>query len=252
MTTDMAPIVSVYGGLIEACVQEAEMQDPVWIKSLLGVHIAAGSTAFVMAPLALLTAKGGKAHRRWGKVYFWSMAVVGSTAIVLALYRPVLFLALVAVFSFYAAFAAYRVLFHKNLPRGQKVTWPDWVAAIFTFASSLALALLGVFKPVLVQNLGIPSIVFGFIGMWLAGKSIWQFLRPPKEKMFWWYEHLGNMLGSYIAAWTAFSVVTIGRYVHGGWVIWVLPTAIGAPAIALTTAYYKKKFAPRNKLASTA
>jgi len=234
--------------------QEADMQDPVWIKSLLGVHIAAGSTAFVMAPLALLTAKGGKAHRRWGKVYFWSMAVVGSTAIVLALYRPVLFLALVAVFSFYAAFAAYRVLFHKNLPRGEKVTWPDWGAAIFTFASSLALALLGVFKPVLVQNLSIPAIVFGIIGMRLAGRSIWQFLHLPMEKMFWWYAHLTNMLASYIAAWTAFSVVTIGRFVHGGWVIWVLPTAIGVPAIALTTAYYKRKFAPRNKLgaASTA
>jgi uncharacterized membrane protein len=228
------------------------MQDPVWIKSLLGVHIAAGSTAFLMAPLALLAAKGGKAHRRWGKVYFWSMAVVASTAIVLALYRPVLFLALVAVFSFYAAFAAYRVLFHKNLPRGEKVTWPDWGAAIFTFASSLTLALFGILKPALVRNLVIPSVLFGIIGMWLAGKSIWQFLHPPKEKMFWWYMHLSNMLASYIAAWTAFSVTTIGRFVHGGWVIWVLPTAIGSPAIALTTAYYKKKFAPRNKLGATA
>ena len=230
------------------------MQDPVWIKSLLGVHIAAGSTAFVMAPLALIAAKGGKAHRRWGKIYFWSMTVVAATALVLSLYRPVLFLALVAVFSFYAAFSAYRILFHKNLPPGQKVTWPDWSAAIFTFATSLSLALLGVFKPMLVQNLRIPAIVFGLIGMRLAGKSIWRFLHPPKEKMFWWYEHLGNMLASYIAAWTAFSVVTIGRLVHGGWVIWVLPTAIGVPAIALTTAYYKKKFAPRKTVgaASTA
>jgi hypothetical protein len=223
------------------------MHDPIWIKSLLGVHIAAGSTAFLMAPLALATAKGGKAHRRWGKIYFWAMAVVASTAVVLALYRPVLFLALVAVFSFYAAFSAYRVLFHKNLPRGEKVTWPDWGAAIFTFASSFALALLGLVKPALVQNLAIPSVVFGIIGMWLAGKSMWQFLRPPREKMFWWYEHLGNMLGSYIAAWTAFSVVTIGRFVHGGWLIWVMPTAIGVPAISLTTAYYKRKFAPRKK-----
>jgi hypothetical protein len=163
-------------------------------------------------------------------------------------------LALVAIFSFYAAFAAYRVLFHKNLPRGEKVTWPDWAAAIFTFVSSLILALLGVFKPGLVQNLSIPAILFGIIGMWLGGKSIWQFLHPPQEKMFWWFEHLTNMLASYIAAWTAFSVTTIGRFFHGRWVIWVLPTVIGSPAIALTTAYYKKKFAPRKKLdaASTA
>jgi uncharacterized membrane protein len=234
--------------------QEGNMQDPLWIKSLLGVHIAAGSTAFVMAPLALIAAKGGKAHRRWGKIYFWSMTVVAATALVLSLYRPVLFLALVAVFSFYAAFSAYRVLFHKNLPRGQKVTWPDWSAAVFTFGTSLSLALLGAVRPMLVQNLRIPAIVFGLIGMRLAGKSIWQFLHPPKEKMFWWYGHLGNMLASYIAAWTAFSVVTIGRLVHGGWVIWVLPTAIGVPAIVLTTAYYKKKFAPRKTVgaASTA
>jgi uncharacterized membrane protein len=238
--------------MVDRLMQEAEMQDPVWIRSLLGVHIAAGSTAFVMAPLALLAAKGGKAHRRWGKIYFWSMAVVASTATVLALYRPILFLALVAVFSFYAAFSAYRVLFHKNLPRGEKVSSLDWAAAIFTFASSLALALLGVFKPALVRHLSIPAIVFGIIGMWLAGKSIWQFLRPPEEKMFWWYTHLGNMLASYIAAWTAFSVTTIGRFFHGSWVIWVLPTAVGVPAIFLTTAYYKRKFAPRKKLGATA
>jgi uncharacterized membrane protein len=223
------------------------MHDPVWIRSLLGVHIAAGFTAFVMAPLALATAKGGRAHRRWGKVYFWSMAVVGSTALVLALYRPILFLALVAIFSFYAAFSGYRVLLHKKLPVGEKVTWPDWTAAVLTFASSLVLALLGALKPTVVQNLGIPAMVFGVIGMWLGAKSIWQFLHPPKEKMFWWYEHLGNMLASYIAAWTAFSVTTIGPLLHGGWIIWVLPTAIGSPAIALTTAYYKRKFTPGNK-----
>jgi uncharacterized membrane protein len=227
------------------------MRDPLWIQSTLGVHITAGVTAFVMAPLALATAKGGKAHRRWGKIYFWAMAVVASTALVLAFYRPILFLALVAIFSFYAAFSAYRVLFHKKMPQGQRVTWPDWIAAILTFLSSLALALLGAVKPALVQNLGIPAMLFGGIGMWLGAKSAWQFLHPPKEKMFWWYEHLTGMLASYIAAWTAFSVTTIGRFVHGGWIIWVLPTLIGSPAIALTSAYYRKKFAPRKPMAAT-
>jgi hypothetical protein len=70
--------------------------------------------------------------------------------------------------------------------------------------------------------------------------------------MFWWYSHLSNMLASYIAAWTAFSVTTIGRFFHGSWVIWVLPTAVGVPAIFLTNAYYKRKFAPRKKLGATA
>src|SRR2546430_7876027 len=94
------------------------MQDPMWIRSLLGVHIAAGTVSFVMAPVALATAKGGRAHRRWGKVYFWAMAVVAATALVLSLYRPILFLALVAVFSFYNSFAAYRVLGQKGTVQG--------------------------------------------------------------------------------------------------------------------------------------
>ena len=86
------------------------MRDPWWMHFLLAVHITAGSGAFMVAPLALVTAKGGKAHRRWGTIYFRCMAIVAFTALVMAAYRPILFLALVAIFSFYAAFTAYRVL----------------------------------------------------------------------------------------------------------------------------------------------
>ena len=94
------------------------MHDPMWMRGLLGVHVLAGATAFLMAPVALATAKGGKAHRRWGKVYLWAMGIVAATALPMALYRPVLFLALVAVFSFYACFSAWRVLALKDLSRG--------------------------------------------------------------------------------------------------------------------------------------
>lgn len=226
------------------------MQDPMWIRELLGVHIAAGTVSFVMAPIALATAKGGGAHRRWGKVYFWAMAVVASTALLLALYRPILFLALVAVFSFYCSFGAYRVLGQKGAVHGEaRVTAMDWAAAAITFACSLALAACGLMRPALVGGLGIPAIIFGLIGMQLGAKDMWRFMHPPKEKMFWWYEHLQGMIASYIAAWTAFLVTTVGRFVHAWW-LWILPTAIGAPAITLTTIYYKKKFLPKVKTAA--
>lgn len=223
------------------------MHDPLWMKSFLAVHIAAGTAAFALAPLALITAKGGKAHRRWGKIYFWAMAVVTITALVMAIYLPVLFLALVAVFSFYAAFVGYRVLGQKAAYKGEKTVKPlDWFAAGFTFIASALLAVLGLVKPSAVQNLGIPAMVFGVIGMWIAANAAWKFTHHPKEKMFWWYAHLAGMLGSYIAAWTAFSVVTIGPLLHGAWWLWVLPTAVGVPAIVLTQAYYRRKFTPRS------
>ena len=87
---------------------------PLILRALLILHIGCGSIAFVCAPVALVTAKGGKTHRRWGKIYFWAMAGVASTALILSIVLPILFLALVAVFSFYAAFSAYRILSLKE------------------------------------------------------------------------------------------------------------------------------------------
>lgn len=227
--------------------------DPIWVKVFLGVHIAAGATSFLMAPIALVTAKGGKAHRRWGKVYLWAMGVVAATALPMAAYRPVLFLALVAVFSFYACFSAWRVLALKDLPKGGHAKPIDWAAGVITFVASACLAGFGAFKPALVQHMGIVAIVFGLIGMTLAFGQMKSFVWKPTEKMFWWYTHLGNMIGSYIAAWTAFSVTTLsplmgrGSYLRSGWLLWLWPTLVGVPAIVLTTVYYKRKFAPRVK-----
>jgi uncharacterized membrane protein len=50
--------------------------DPLWVKLFLTIHIAGGAMAFLLAPGALVTAKGGKQHKRWGKVYLWSMGAV--------------------------------------------------------------------------------------------------------------------------------------------------------------------------------
>ncbi len=92
--------------------------DPIWMKSLLAVHVTAGFGAFLLAPVALMTAKGGKQHKRWGMVYLWCMGLVAATALPMALFQPVLFLALVAILSFYLAFTGYRVLKLKSLARG--------------------------------------------------------------------------------------------------------------------------------------
>ena len=74
-----------------------------YLRVLLAIHIACGVVGLLCAPVALATEKGGKTHRRWGKVYFYAMAGVASTALILSFALPVFFLAMVAVFSFYSA-----------------------------------------------------------------------------------------------------------------------------------------------------
>jgi uncharacterized membrane protein len=231
---------------------------PMYLRVLLAIHITLGATAFVCAPVALATVKGGKTHRRWGKIYFWAMAGVAGTALALSFALPIYFLAMVAVFSFYAAFSAYRVLFLKNLSKGGKPQIVDWLAAIVTVLSSLLLFLMGFLRPALMgigivqiagHSVSIVSIVFGIIGMRLGSRSIYDFVKPPEEKMFWWFAHMQGMIGSYIAAMTAFSSVNLSHWFGSAWWVWLWPTIIGVPAIALWTAYYKKKFSPKPKIA---
>ena len=83
-------------------------------KAALIIHLLFGSVALFVAPAAMVTSKGGLWHRRWGKLFFWAIAGVAITAVVMSLIRSGLFFLLVAVFSFYLAFTGYRVLYRKT------------------------------------------------------------------------------------------------------------------------------------------
>ena len=211
------------------------------IRGILWIHILAGTVALVVAPIALVTVKGGPTHRRWGKVYFWAMAVVAATAIVVGYWRSILFLMLTAVFSFYAARSGYRVLYRKRPDLGQRPAAGDWIAAGITVAASLLLVALGIIRPTpRFQELSTVAVVFGGVGLALAGLDVWRFLSPPADKRAWWYKHMSNMMGSYIAAVTAFSVVNF--HFLPTTVRWLWPTMIGTPAIAIWVTYYKIRF----------
>lgn len=210
------------------------------IVMLRWIHIAAGFTAFFIAPCAMLTRKGGDAHRRWGKIYFWAMAVMAFTAVIVAAYRPNIFLLLIAIFSFYMALTGYRVLFRKRPDKGQKANALDWVAASIMLIVGAALVGLGIFAPQVLRINPIISSVFGVTGIMFGGRDIQKFLLPSVQKNSWFFNHIGGMIGSYIAAVSAFSVVnfdflpTVLR--------WLWPTMIGTPGIFIWINYYQKKF----------
>lgn len=122
------------------------------MKVFLVVHLTAGMVSFVLAPVALATAKGGKQHRRWGLVYLYAMGLVSCTALPMAFLRPVLFLALVSMISAYLAFSGYRVLKLKDLVRGGSAQPVDWLTACIAFIASASLVAMGWFRPSAVQR----------------------------------------------------------------------------------------------------
>ena len=205
------------------------------------VHVAAGTLALFVAPIPMLTAKGGGSHRRWGKVYFWAMAGVAATAIVLAVWKPVVFLALLAVFSFYSAFYGYRALSRKRPLDGQGALPLDWTAAVVMLAASMGMAVFGIVRPSPAwERVGVVPVVFGAFGMVLAGLDFWRFGWPPADRHAWWFAHMRGMLGSYIATVTAFSVVNFTFLPTA--VRWLSPIVVGTPLIAAWITYYRLRF----------
>ena len=90
--------------------------------------------------------------------------------------------------------------------------------------------------------MGTILLVFGVIytqGVWREYKK---FKFPPSGKLFWYYMHIGQMSGAYIATVTAF-LVNNGRWFPfvPGIVLWLLPAAVGVPLITQTIKKYKNK-----------
>jgi uncharacterized membrane protein len=210
------------------------------------LHILAGITALVTGLMAMLTLKGGKAHRFSGKLYFWSMAFIFVSSIYMALYKEMIFFVLIAFFSFQAAFSGYRILYLKKLNQGQKAEALDYIGIIAGVLAAIFMLYLGIINTIHGNESGIILLVFGAfyaLGMWQEYRK---FTKPPTEKMFWYYKHIGQMGGAYIATVTAFLVNNYRLFPFlPAVVLWLLPTAVGTVIIVVVIKKYKKLHAPK-------
>ena len=203
---------------------------------VLGVHIAFGTVALLIAPFAMVTVKGGLWHRRWGKIFFWAMAGIALTAAILCWLRTGIFLFLIAVLSFYLALTGYRVLQRKK--PDMKPHWFDTALALAMVLTGSGFILLGI--------LGNDSserwvrIVFGVLALRLGLLDVYRQFRPYKSPQSWMLSHMTRFLGAYIATVTAFSVVNF-QFLPYFW-RWLWPTMFGVLGIIVWRRHCVKKF----------
>jgi len=226
--------------------------DPLYLldRFLVLSHVAAGALGLLVAPLAMLTVKGGPAHRLWGKIFFWSMFWIFASTLGLMFFRFNFFLSIIAVLSFYMALTGYRMLYLKRPQKGDRPIWLDWAGSIVAALAGAGLAGWGVFGAVGMLNTNIPSvffilgIVFGLVLLTIALPDLIRYVRPPTDRNAWWYEHMSRMLSAYMAMVTAFMVQNVGRQMPADWqwITWILPGLIGGPLISLWIGRYRKKF----------
>ena len=218
--------------------------DPFFFRWLLVLHVLAGGIALVVAPLALMAHKGGDWHRRWGRAFFWSMAAVCFTSVIMGVVHPQSFwLALVGIFSFHLVASGYRSLYLKRLYQGQRPTWVDHVLHLTAGFVNGGLIIWGVAHLALGErNLkSVLFLLFGTIGMLFVINGIRKFFQQQPDKRTWLYGHISGFLGGYIAAVSAFSAVNLDM-IKPTWLQWTWPTILGTPMIIGVIRYYRMRF----------
>jgi uncharacterized membrane protein len=200
---------------------------------LLALHVTAGSVSLLAGPVPMLARKGSRLHRRAGDVYAVAMLIAAVAAFVLALLHWNALLLTLAVFTFFMVVSGTRAL---RLRRGSRPSVADHALCLLTFAFSAWLLWRGV-------RLGeVTSVFFGLAGGILSLIQWRRLLRAAATN--WLVAHLGLMGGAYTATMTAFLVVNIHFLPRAA--VFILPTLLGTPLIALAARRYgSKKLAVR-------
>lgn len=193
--------------------------------------------------MAMATSKGGANHRKTGKIYFYGMTSVFITAVLLSSIKFIPFLFMISFLGYYACLSGVRVLKLKKLHKGQRPIFIDWFSGIVTLLAGITFIGYGLYYIILGSDnpFIFLSIFFGLFTVNISFSVLKLFVKPPTNNAYWYINHINGMVGSYIAAFTAFSV-TIGRIIEfQHWIMWVWPAILGVPFMSYWAKRYKRK-----------
>ncbi len=207
------------------------------ITALIYVHAAAGGVALAAGGVSLLVHKGGGAHRRAGRVFYYAMLGSALLSLVIAVlpghYSPFLFS--IGIFTAYLLVSGYRSLRYKQ---ATVLLVRDRALAYFIVLVGLAMVLA---PPVLAGGFEPVLLTFGSIAVFLGLRDLSHFRDPVGLREKWLRLHLAKMTAAYTAAVTAFLVVN--ESLPGLW-NWFAPLAVGGGVIAYWIRRTRERVSP--------
>ncbi|MEO1247373.1 MAG: hypothetical protein AAFX56_16930 [Pseudomonadota bacterium] len=210
---------------------------------LIALHIVSGSIGLICMWVPVVGRKGSATHKRWGKVFAYSMLITGSIAIGIslctlhsplethpfwddaALVRGVfgwmmLYLAVMTIML-----AWYGLLCIRNKRQHERnLNAPNLLLQLLTFAAAANCAVQGY---LLGQPLMMGIAVVGLTAAVLNTRFILQSAPPVNE---WLIQHTRGLVGAGISVYTAFlafgAVNLLPAYAFNP-VVWATPTVLG-------------------------
>lgn len=196
-------------------------------SSVLYTHIAAGSISLLCGTINMIAKKGGKLHRKVGRLFVAFMMLTGLSALVMAQIKPNAFLFIIGVFTIYLVGTADRY----SKPFKDKPLLIDWVYSLSMFVFADIFILWGIFALYQGNTMGTVMLIFGGVGLYSVYKDFINYRGKNPEKKHRLLTHIGRMIGAYTATITAVLVVNSAALPTSipPFVYWLLPTVILTP-----------------------
>lgn len=202
--------------------------------AFLVIHILSGFVGMYGGLVPLFTRKGGKAHRKWGLVFTWSMGIAAATAFPLAWWREDPLQVVIGVFSGYLTLFGYRVLRRHNTGGASRAL--DWGAGVLSGVVFLATVALGTYllfaRPSPEARV---ALAFGVLGLIVAGRDLHGLATKDDSISRRILDHMVATSLAVTAAFAAFLNTQFYRLTHLEWQLdarMLLPVAVALPLLA--------------------
>ena len=206
----------------------------------LAIHIFFGSIGLFSGSLNLFLKKGGKRHRRVGRIFVFSMIATSIFALILSILKFNFFLLIIGIFTIYLVGTGQRYLFLKKLNQDEKPKLIDWILTGGMGVVGIVFMGWGFFLLSNEKSMGWALLLFGLIGLFRVRKDIENYSGKSKKRQYWLRAHVVRIVGAYTASMTAFLVVNqsvFPKFIPEV-IYWVLPTFVLTPLIV----YWIRKF----------
>lgn len=207
------------------------------IKILIYIHAFFGGIGLITGIGSILVKKGGKLHKRMGKLF--SIGMITSSLISIPIcWMPKhqnIFLFLIGLFTIYLVISGNRALRFKHKTKADFVD--QFISGSMLFFSVIMIVIGTYCQWNAIEN-GILFTFFGGFGFYMTAKDFQFFKNLSESNKNWLSKHIGKMIGALIASITAFIVAGIGI---GNIVAWITPSILGTFYIL----YWNRKIAPK-------
>jgi len=204
------------------------------IKIFIYIHAFFGGLGLITGLGSVLVKKGSKPHKQMGKLFSIGMLTSCLISIPVSCMpnHENIFLFLIGLFTIYLVVSGNQILTFKSKKKKHAVLIDNIISGSMLLVS-VFMVLFG-FYVFIKSGAYLLFFFFGGFGLSLTIRDFVYYKNFHKIKNGWLSNHIGKMIGAFIASVTAFLVAGMGIK---GVIVWITPSILGTIYII----YWKRK-----------